>query len=67
MKTKNKTMKTKTSKLEKILLSGKSVSEKTVKFASGSSFRKSISNLRKKGLNIPTAVNGKYSIKTKKK
>lgn len=56
-----------TSKLETILKSGKSVTEKTVKFASGSSFRKSISNLRKKGLNIPKAVNGKYSLKTKKK
>ena len=56
-----------TSKLETILKSGKSVTEKTVKFASGSSFRKSISNLRGKGLNIPKAVNGKYSLKTKKK
>ena len=57
----------KTGKLEAILKSGKAVTEKTVKHASGSSFRKSISNLRKKGLNIPKAVNGKYSIKTKKK
>lgn len=62
-----KTKVNKTSKLETILKSGKAVTEKTVKFASGSSFRKAISVLRERGLNIPMAVNGKYSIKTKKK
>lgn len=57
----------KTEKLQTILKSGKAVTEKTVKFASGNSFRSAISSLRKIGMKIPTAVNGKYTIKTKKK
>ena len=56
-----------TEKLQTILKSGKAVTEKTVKFASGNSFRSAISSLRKIVMKIPKAVNGKYTIKTKKK